>query len=59
MRRMSDPMAFVLGVSFIAFGGGLSIDTWELDVGLVRWLGAGLLYLFGLVLLYLAKTYDR
>jgi hypothetical protein len=55
-RHRFDALSFTFGVAFIALAGGLSMAGVEVEAGLLRWFGAGLLLLFGLAMLVTSRS---
>ena len=53
-----EPLAFVIGVVFIAVAGGVSMEEVAFGIGKLRWLAAPILLTLGVVLLLAAKTRD-
>jgi hypothetical protein len=60
-RHAFDPFSFIFGVAFLVLAGGLSMNAIDIQGGGLRWIGAGLLLLLGLVLLLTSarSTADR
>ena len=55
-RHPFDPLSFVFGVVFVALAGALSIQGIDFDTWGLRWIGAGALLLFGVLMLITSKT---
>ena len=55
-RHRFDALSFIFGVAFIALAGGLSMTGIELEAGMLRWFGAGLLLVFGLAMLITSRS---
>lgn len=52
MRRHAfDPLSFIFGAAFIVLAAALAIKGIDVTGGAIRWTGAGLLLLFGIVML--------
>ena len=55
-RHAFDPLSFTFGIAFILLAGGLSLAGIELEGGLLRWFGAGLLLLLGISILLTSRS---
>ena len=60
MKRHSfDPLSFIFGIAFVAFAGALSVTGFDVDAGVLRWIGAGILLLTGAVMLFGSRSSDE
>lgn len=55
-RHPFDPLSFFFGITFVLLAGALSFEGLDLDTPVLRWVGAGVLLLLGIVMLVTSKT---
>lgn len=55
-RHPFDPLSFAFGIAFVLLAGALSFEGLDLDMPVLRWVGAGVLLLLGIVMLVTSKT---
>ncbi len=55
-RHRFDPLSFIFGIAFLLVAGALSIDGINLTGGWIRWTAAGLLLLFGIVMVFGSRS---
>jgi small neutral amino acid transporter SnatA (MarC family) len=61
-RHVFDPLSFVFGIAFVALAGALStgnIRGLQLDIGGLRWAGAAILLIVGIVMLLGSRAGSR
>ena len=55
-RHPFDPLSFIFGIAFVLLAGALGIQGIDVEAGMLRWFGAGLLLLLGVVMLLTSKS---
>jgi threonine/homoserine/homoserine lactone efflux protein len=55
-RHLFDPLSFIFGVAFVVLAGALGIQGIDVQADFLRWFGASLLLLLGVVMLLTSKS---
>lgn len=55
-RHPFDPLSFTFGIAFVLLAGGLGLAGIDLEAGLLRWFGAGLLLVLGVTMLVTSRS---
>jgi hypothetical protein len=51
-----DALSFIFGITFVLFAGALSFEGIDLGAGLLRWIGAAILLVVGIVMLFTSRS---